>query len=101
MGAIADQAARKLTHDLDGRMYCLAGIAARIPGIMETTKCASKVVAIDGCSQDCARKTLEAAGFAGIAHVKLYDLGMTRGKTPVTPEAVAKVADAVRPILEG
>lgn len=100
VGAIADQAARKLTHDLDGRMFCLAGIGGRVPGIMETTKCASKIVAIDGCQQECARKALEAAGFGKLAHVKLYELGMEKGKTPVTPEAIAKVADAVRPILE-
>lgn len=100
VGAIADRAARKLTHDLDGKMFCLAGIAARIPGMLETTKCASKIVVIDGCPQDCARKTLEAAGFAQISHVKLYELGMERGKTPETPEAIAKVADVVRPILE-
>lgn len=100
VGAIADRAARKLTHDLDGKMFCLAGIAARIPGMLETTKCASKIVVIDGCPQDCARKTLEAAGFGKIAHVKLYELGMERGKTPETHEAIAKVADVVRPILE-
>ena len=66
VGAVSDQAARKLTRDGAGKMYCLAGIGGRVTGIMETTKSAARVLAIDGCEQDCARKTLELAGFTQV-----------------------------------
>jgi uncharacterized metal-binding protein len=94
VGAISDQAARKLTADSAGRMFCLAGIGGRVPEIIEATKTAAKVLAIDGCPQDCARKALEVAGFSGFAHLWLYDLGMEKGKTPPTADAIAKAADA-------
>jgi uncharacterized metal-binding protein len=58
VGEIADRAARKLTKDGTGRMFCLAGVAARKDGIMKTTETASKIVAIDGCSLDCVKKSL-------------------------------------------
>ncbi len=94
VGAIADQAARKLTRDGAGRMFCLAGIGGRVAGIMATTKSASRVLAIDGCPLNCVKSSLEQAGFASYEHLQLADLGMEKGKTPPTPEAIAKAAAA-------
>ena len=48
-------------------MFCLAGIGARIAGILESTKAANKLVAIDGCPVACSKKTLEHAGFKVLA----------------------------------
>ncbi len=86
VGAIADQAARKLAKDGVGRMYCLAGIGGRVSGIMATTGAAAKVLAIDGCPLTCAKNTLLQAGFNTFEHLQLGDLGMAKGKTPPTPE---------------
>ena len=94
VGAVADQAARKLTKEGAGKMFCLAGIGGRVGGIMKTTEAAAKILAIDGCPLDCARNTLEQAGFKKYEHIRLSDLGLEKGKTPPTPEAVAKVAEA-------
>ena len=94
VGAVADQAARKMTRDGAGKMFCLAGIGGRVPGIMATTTAASKVLAIDGCPLNCVKLTLEQAGFSEFEHLQLADLGMEKGKTPMTPEAVARVAEA-------
>ena len=94
VGAVADQAARKLTKDGAGRMFCLAGIGGRVSGITATTESAAKILAIDGCPAACAKNTLEQAGFRKYAHVQLAELGMEKGKTPPTPEAVAKAAAA-------
>jgi uncharacterized metal-binding protein len=84
-------AARKLTADGAGKMFCLAGVGGRVSGIMETTKAASATLAIDGCPLDCARKTLEEAGFSQFEHLRLSDLGMEKGKSPFTDERVDKV----------
>jgi uncharacterized metal-binding protein len=91
VGKIADLAARKLTADGVGKMSCLAGIGGRVSGIMEIAKSAQVILAIDGCPLHCARNTLEKAGFTKFEHLCLADLGMNKGKTPATDEAVAKV----------
>jgi uncharacterized metal-binding protein len=94
VGAIADQAARKLTQDGAGRMFCLAGVGGRVSGILATTEAASRILAIDGCPLNCVKNSLEQAGFKTFEHLQLADLGMEKGKTPPTPEAVAKAAMA-------
>ena len=94
VGAVADQAARKLTKDGAGKMFCLAGIGGRVPGILTTTQSAARILAIDGCPLNCAKNSLEQAGFKAYEHLQLADLGMEKGKTPPTPEAIAKVAAA-------
>ena len=99
VGAVSDQAARQLTRDGAGKMYCLAGIGGRVAGIMETTKSAALVLVIDGCEQDCARKTLELAGFTKFAHLRLSDLGMAKGQTPPNDANVTKAAAGGRSLL--
>jgi uncharacterized metal-binding protein len=34
VGGLTDRAARQMTLDLEGKMYCLAGIGGRVQGIM-------------------------------------------------------------------
>lgn len=94
VGAVADQAARKLTKDGAGKMFCLAGIGGRVPGIMATTQSATRILAIDGCPLNCVKSALELAGFLKFEHLQVADLGMAKGKTPPTPEAIAKAAAA-------
>ncbi len=88
VGQIADLAARKLMQQGFGRMYCLAGVGGRVPAILETTRTATMILAIDGCPQACARKTLEQAGFTNYRHLQLEDLGLTKGDHPPTAERV-------------
>lgn len=100
VGAVADQAARKLTREGLGKMYCLAGIGGRVSAIMANAQGASKILAIDGCSVDCARKTLEAAGFNDFAHLSLGKEGFEKGASPANEENIAKAAGLARPLLE-
>lgn len=101
VGAIADQAARKLTKEGVGRMFCLAGVGGRVPGIMKTTEMADKILAIDGCPLDCAKNCLEQAGFMEFEHLQLADIGLEKSKSPVSDEAVGKVAAKGRQMLAG
>ena len=96
VGRIADLAARKLADEAVGKMFCLAGIGGRVSGIMETTKAAAAILAIDGCPLDCARNTLEQAGFGEFEHVRLSDLGMEKGKSPAASEQIDKVVSCGR-----
>ena len=94
VGAIADQAARKLTKDGLGKMFCLAGIGGRVAGIMSTTGSAGMILAIDGCPLNCVKNSLEQAGFKKYEHLQLADLGMEKGKTPMSPGLIDKAAAA-------
>lgn len=98
-GAVSDQAARKLTKDGIGKMYCLAGLGGDVAPIIANAKAAGKVLAIDGCNLDCAKKTLERVGVAVTAHVRLTELGMEKGKTPPNEANVARVAERGRDLL--
>jgi len=94
VGAISDQAARKLTREGAGKMYCLAGIGGRISGILKTTEAAARILAMDGCPLNCVKNCLEQAGFTKFEHLQLADLGLEKGKSPVNDENIARVCEA-------
>ncbi|MBN1867541.1 putative zinc-binding protein [Candidatus Sumerlaeota bacterium] len=96
VGAISDQAARKLTREGMGKMFCLAGVGGRVSGIMKSTEAADGILAIDGCGLDCVKKCLEQAGFTRFVHLQLADLGLEKGKSPADDENVAKACEAAR-----
>jgi uncharacterized metal-binding protein len=99
VGAVADQAARKLTREGAGKMFCLAGVGGRVGGIMKTTESATKILAIDGCPLACAKNCLEEAGFTKYEYLQLADLGMVKGNTGCGDETVAQAAAAGAQLL--
>ena len=92
VGEISDRAARKLTRDSAGKMFCLAGVGGHVNTILMSTQAAGKILVIDGCPVDCTKKTLEHAGFSGFSYFRITDLGYVKGNSPVTPEAIDRVA---------
>jgi len=99
VGAISDQAARKLTRDGAGKMYCLAGVGGHIEDMLLNVQAAGKILAIDGCPKDCARETLAHAGFTDVAHLRLADMGLEKGTSPATEERVAAVVAQAETLL--
>lgn len=100
VGHLTDLAARALVKDGAGKMYCLAGISGRVESMLTMTRAAKKLMALDGCAQECARKTLELGGFSGFEHLRLADLGLNKGQSPATPEHVALVAEKAAELLK-
>ena len=92
VGGLSDQAGRQMTLDGTGKMYCLAGIGGQVDGIMANTRGAARVLVIDGCPQECARKTMELAGFKDFQHLSLAEMGCKKGETPLTPARIREVA---------
>ncbi len=92
VGAVTDQAARKLTREGVGKMFCLAGVGGRVSGILKTTEAAQAILAIDGCPLNCVKNCLEQAGFKEFKHLQLADIGMTKGGTDVNDVTIGKVA---------
>ncbi|MCX6622498.1 MAG: putative zinc-binding protein [Acidobacteria bacterium] len=99
LAEIGDRAVRHLHKAGDAKMYCLAGIAGKVELIEVNTRGAGRILVVDGCDSDCARKTMELGGFTEFAHLRVSDLGMEKGKTPVTGERIAEVAAKLRQLL--
>jgi uncharacterized metal-binding protein len=95
VGGIGDGAARRLSSEGVAKMFCLAGVGARVERIMSDMELAESLVSIDGCENECSRKVLEAAGFHPALHIRITDLGMPKGATPITSDRVQSVADEV------
>jgi uncharacterized metal-binding protein len=91
VGELADRAARKMTKENIGKMFCLAGIGGKVSGMIKSTEAASSVLVIDGCPLSCGKKTLEQAGLNNFSHLQLSEIGMVKGKTQVSDENIEKI----------
>ncbi len=94
VGELSDRVARKMAKCGQAKMFCLSGIGAHIPGMLESTKTANKIIAIDGCPVSCSKKTLEHAGFKVMAF-NLKDMGFEKGKSKVNEENIEKAASKI------
>jgi uncharacterized metal-binding protein len=99
VGAVADQAARTLAKEGAAKMFCTVGLGGKVEPILETTREATRILAIDGCSLDCAKHSLNQAGFDSLSHLRVTDLGLAKGNTDVSAENVSKVVDQARKLL--
>jgi len=96
VGEMSDRAARVLSREGVGKLYCLAGIGAGLSSFIDQTKTASKVLMIDGCSVDCGKKILEKNGIDQFYALRITDLGFEKGKTTVTDETVGAAVSKVK-----
>jgi uncharacterized metal-binding protein len=97
---IADRAARELMFAGRGSMFCLAGIGAGIPAMIETAKKADLNVVIEGCPMDCAKKIFEKAGVTNYVQVKVTDLGIEKTKgVRATHDQIATVVGKVSGVI--
>ena len=96
---ITYRAARRLTREGAGKMYCLAGIGGRVQEILDVTAAAQLLLAIDGCEADCARRSLELVGLNNVLHLRVTDLGMPKGSSPATFERISQVVAAAKSLL--
>lgn len=99
VGEISERAARKLTRDGVGNMFCLAGIGGHVNNILMSTKAAGKILVIDGCPVDCAKKTLEHAEITNFEHMRVTDHDCVKGKSPVTEETIQRIANKGKSLL--
>ena len=92
VGEISDRAARKLTREGVGKMFCLAGLGGHVESFITNTNAAGKILVIDGCAVDCAKKTIEHADFSNFLHIRVTDHGCVKGESPVSDANVADIA---------
>jgi uncharacterized metal-binding protein len=82
-------------------MSCLAGIGGRVKSLLLKAENAERILVVDGCPLNCARHTLELAGFKKFEHIGLHKLGIRRGSAPVTDERIATGVASAKKILAG
>lgn len=99
VGEISDRAARSMSAQGHGKMFCLAGIGGNISGMIASAKGADRVLVIDGCDLDCAKKTMEEKELHDFLHFRVTDLGMEKSKSPATPERIDAAAEKGREML--
>ncbi len=99
VGAVADQAARRVSRMKLASMGCLAAVANGLDFAMDPVKAAERIIVIDGCPENCAKLTLEKAGVSSFDHILLSDLDMEKGHTKVDQKHVARIFESADTIL--
>lgn len=99
VGAVADQAARRISRMKLASMGCLSAVANGVEFAMEPIKVAECIIVIDGCSENCAKLTMEKAGVSSYDCILLSELGMEKGHTKVDQEHIALVYEKAEAIL--
>lgn len=89
------QAANEVGYD-KAALLCLASISAGLANITNGAKEAKGIVAVDGCPMNCAKKTLEKAGFNLDEHVVVTkDLAVSKNFDLNSSPDLEKIKDAV------
>ena len=83
VGQVGQEVAVKLTREVEGaRMCCITAIAAESKPHVGIAERARKLIVINGCQNECAKKIAENLGILGIsydAYLNLeYDLGIEK-----------------------
>ncbi len=81
---IGDRAVRVLHKAGEAKMFCLAGIAGKVELIEVNTRGADRMLVVDGCDSDCAKKTMEFGGFTDSSTSGSAIWGWKRAK-PLSP----------------
>ncbi|MDI6894554.1 MAG: putative zinc-binding protein [Bacillota bacterium] len=96
-------------------IFCLAGLPVEVKMVLAKAKAAKKIITVDGCANNCAKKLVEAAGFPITRSITLaVDLGVK--KVPlhrdldgepkdvmeyISQEDVARTVEAILAAIEG
>jgi len=78
VGQLTNEAAERLDRQGQARFFCAAGIGANIDGMVESVRGASRVLVLDSCPAECAKKCMDQAGLSGYMHLVITDLGIEK-----------------------
>ena len=105
-GQITNQVAVRLDEEGIGHIYCLAGIAAHIDGMVESARGAKRLVALDGCQVACAKKAIEHAGLKVTDWICVTEEGVAKNhQFKLAPEEIELIVrktkeSLTRPIVD-
>jgi uncharacterized metal-binding protein len=83
-------------------IFCLGGLATEVPTVLDKTRAAARIITVDGCPMNCARKIVERAGFTPDRIINLVeDCGLQKGPPLQYGEEELQVAvKAIREAVE-
>jgi uncharacterized metal-binding protein len=99
VGAVSDQAARRVSRLKLASMGCLVAVANGLAFAMDPVKAAERIVVIDGCPENCAKMIMERAGVTSYDHIQLAELSMEKGHTSVDQEHITQAFSRAETIL--
>lgn len=92
-GQITNRVAVKLDEEGVGHIYCLAGIGARVDGMVDSARGAKRIVALDGCHVACAKKVIEHTGLTATGWICVTDEGIDKNhQFKSAPEEIGLIA---------
>lgn len=99
-GQITNQVAIKLDKEGIGHIYCLAGIAAHIDGMVESAKGAKRLVVLDGCQVACGKQAVEHAGLRITDWICVTEEGIAKNhQFELAPEDIDLIARRTKELL--
>jgi uncharacterized metal-binding protein len=97
---IADHVARQLMAEGLGQMFCLAGLGAGIPNMIQTARDADLNLVIDGCPLDCSKLIFQKLGLTNVKIIRVTDHGIEKAKgVKITDEQVQKIVTLAKQAL--
>lgn len=100
VGAVADQAARRVSRMKLASMGCLAAVSNGFAFATDPILAAERVIVIDGCPENCAKQVMQKAGVQSFGHILLSDLGMEKGHTKVDHDHITRVYARAQDLLD-
>lgn len=84
------------------RIFCLGGLPTGAPSVLEKTGRVGRIVTVDGCQLNCARKIVETAGFTPARSITLVqDCDLKKGPPTAYSQAdLEAVVDLLLDALE-
>lgn len=95
VGEVADRVIRRLRADKTGTMSCIGALGAGEARHIENAQSADGILVIDGCPVQCGKKIFGKLGIPATC-IELSELGLEKGKTPVTDEIIQKTAERIK-----
>jgi len=97
---IVDRLLTCSSYEKVGRIYCLAGVAAHVNGMVESAKGAKIIVALDGCQVACAKKAVEHAGLTVTDWICIIEQGISNNRGQLMDEEeIELIARKTRELL--
>ena len=99
VGELADRTARRLSRSGFGKMFCLATIGGKVQQYIDEVQSAKDIIIIDGCLNDCSKKTLNTINVQG-DEFNLEELGFDKGDSPASGENIKKAFSYIKKRIE-
>ena len=95
-GQIANEIALRLRDSGTGTPYCTAGVGGHVKGIVEGTRSAKVLVAIDGCAVACVKKCLEGENLKPTIYYVVADVpGFKKDKVRPKEDDIRRCYDEI------